>query len=211
VIGELEHMNLKKYLEKRIRGWLPKEPTLPHPQRRGPVSEHAKIPTKPDVTMMPDRKLQLNSGIIIGLGIGLILVGFLGWLSVNYTYGILKNFFSASGIDPSTYFLFGDLTNQIASYLTLMSIGVYALLFGALILRSRAVRRLFSSKGTRGPVGGGLMGGGCALALISTRNLFVYILTSDYLELQLFFAFFLIGVIILACGILTLRQANKKH
>ena len=29
MIGELEHMNLKKYLENRIRGWFPKELKLP--------------------------------------------------------------------------------------------------------------------------------------------------------------------------------------
>ena len=27
-LGLLEHMNVKKYLENRIRGWLPKEPAM---------------------------------------------------------------------------------------------------------------------------------------------------------------------------------------
>jgi len=203
-------MNLKKYLEKRIHGWLPKEPTLPHPQRKGSVNEHARVQAKPDVTVMPDRKLQLNNGIIIGLGIGLILIGFLGWLSSSHTYETLKNFFLASGVDPNTYFLFKDLTNQIAIYLMLMSAGGYALLVGALILKSRVARGLFFSKGTRSRLGGGLLGGGGALTLMSTRNLFSYILTSDYLELEFFFVLFLVGVFLLACGILSLRHANKN-
>jgi hypothetical protein len=76
-------MNLLRYLENRIRGWLPKEPTIPRPQKRMPLGEHPKLPAKPEITTIPDRRLQLNNGIIIGLGAGLVLVGFLGWLSVN--------------------------------------------------------------------------------------------------------------------------------
>lgn len=179
-------MELTKHLKRLIRGWLPKEPTLPRPQKKAPLSETKKIPAKPDITTISDRTLQLNRGIIIGLGAGLILVGFLGWLSVNNTYETLKNFFSAGGLDPS-YYLFNRLIDQMTIYLSLMSAGVYALLLGALILKSRAAKRLFSSKGPHYRLGGGLMGGGGALTLISTHNLFVYILTSDYFEPQLFF------------------------
>jgi len=173
------------------------------------MSEHTKVPAKPDVTMIPDRRLQLNSGIIIGLGAGLILAGFLGWLSVNNTYGTLENFFSAGGLDPS-YYLFRNLIDQMAIYLTLMSAGAYALLFGALILRSRAARRLFYRKGPHYHLGGGLMGGGGASALTSMRFLFVYILTSDYLQLQFFFVFFIVGVFLLACGIFALNRGTKN-
>jgi hypothetical protein len=55
--------NKLQNLENRIRGWLPKAPELPRPQRRSPIGEHAKVPAKPDVPMMPDRKFQLVSGI----------------------------------------------------------------------------------------------------------------------------------------------------
>jgi hypothetical protein len=201
-------MNLKKYLEKLIRGWLPKEPILPHPQKREAVSEQAKVPTKPDVTMMLDRRFQLNSGITIGLGVGLILAGFIGWLSVNYTYETLKNFFSAGGLDPN-YYLFKNLIDQIAIYLTLMSTGAVTLLWGGLIVKSPAARRLFASKGPHYQLGGGLTGGGGALAFISMYHLFVYVLTSDYLELQLFYIFFIVGVFLFACGILRLRQGGN--
>ncbi len=202
-------MGLKENLKNRIRGWLPKEPTLPRPQRRSPMNEHAKVPAKPDVPMMPDHRLQLNNGIIIGLGAGLILAGFLGWLSVNSTYGTLKNFFSAGGLDPS-YYLFNRLIDQMAIYLTLMSAGAYALLFGALMLRSRAARRFFYRKGPHYHLGGGLMGGGGASALSSMHFLFVYILTSDYLQLQFFLAFFIAGVFLLACGIVVLSIGTKN-
>jgi hypothetical protein len=198
-------MNIKKYIETRIRGWLPKEPTLPRPQRRGPLVEKGKVPAKPDVTMMLDRRSQLSTGIIIGLGIALILVGFLGWLSTSQTYGTLNNFFLAGGLDPS-YYLFKDLIRLMAIYLTFMSTGAVALLWGGLMLKSPAVRRLFSSQGPHARLGNGLIGGGGASALGAMRNLFVYIFTSDYLELQLFFAFFLTGIILMACGILVLRR-----
>jgi len=203
-------MNLKKHLKIIIRGWLPKKPTLPRPQGSGSVAEDTKVPAKPDVTAMLERRRQLNNGvgigIIIGLGIALILVGFLGWFSVSYTYGILKGFFLASGYDPSSYYLFKDLTEQIAIHLTLMVIGAVALLWGALILKNRAVRELFSSRGPHFRLGNGLIGGGGALALGSMRFLFLYILASDYLQLEFFIAYFLVGVFLLACGILTLRR-----
>jgi hypothetical protein len=100
---------------------------------------------KPDVPIISNRKLQLDSGILVGLGAGLVLVGFLGWLSVNSTYGTLENFFSAGGLDPN-YYLFNRLIDQMAIYLSLMSIGAYAPLLGALILKSRAAKRLFTVK-----------------------------------------------------------------
>jgi hypothetical protein len=199
-------MNLKKHLEKIIRGWLPKEPTLSCPQRSGSVAENTKVPAKPDVTTMPERRLQLNTGIVIGLGIALVLIGFLGWLSVSYIYETLKNFFLANGYDPNSYYLFKDLTNQIAIYLTLMVTGVVALLWSALMLKSRAVRELFSSMGLHARLGNGLIGGGGALAFSSMRFFFLYILASDYLQLEFFIAFFLVGVFLLACGILALRR-----
>jgi hypothetical protein len=165
-----------------------------------------RVPAKPDVTTMPESRLQLSNGIIIGLGIALTLIGFLGWLFVSYTYGTLKDFFLASGYDPNSYYLFKNLTDQIAIYLTLMVIGAVALLWGALMLKSRAFRELFSSRGPHARLGNGLIGGGGASALCSMRFLFLYILASDYLQLEFFIAFFLVGVILLACGILSLRR-----
>jgi hypothetical protein len=199
-------MNLKKYIENRIRGWLPKEPTLPRPQRSGPVAENTKVSAKPDVKIIPERKIQLNNGIVIGLGIALVLIGFLGWFSVSYTYETLKKFFLANGYDPNSYYLFKDLTGQIAIYLALMVTGAVGLLWGALLLKSRAVRELFYSMGPHSHLGNGLIAGGGVLFFSSMHCLFLYILSSDYLELKFFIAFFLVGVFLSACGILALRR-----
>jgi hypothetical protein len=150
--------------------------------------------------MMPDRRFQLVSGITIGLGAGLILVGFFGWSSTNMI---------AERFDPDSY-LFRNLVDLMAIYLMLMSGGAYGLLSGILILRSNAARRLFFIKGPYYRLGGGLMGGGGTLALCSLRSLFVYIFTSEYFELRLFFVFFTVGVILLACGIFALSQGKKN-
>jgi hypothetical protein len=202
-------MNLKKSLENRIRGWLPKAPTPSHPQRKNAIGEHLKLPAKPDVTTIPDRRLQLNSGILIGLGAGLILVGFSGWLTVNNTYRTLQNFFSAGGLDQN-YYLFNNLLDEMASYLTAMAAGAYGLLVGTLTLKSRAAKRFFSSKGPYYRLGGGLMGGGGALAISSQYSLFSYILTADYVKLQMFYIFFPFGVFLLACGIIALSRGTKN-
>lgn len=199
-------MNLKKYIKNRIRGWLPKEPTLPRPQRSGPVAENTKALAKPDVKTIPERKLQLNNGIVIGLGIAFVLIGFLGWFSVSYTYGTLERFFLANGYDPNSYYLFSDLADFIATYLMLMVIGAVTLLWGVLLLKSRAVRGLFYSMGPHFRLGNGLIGVGVALAFSSMRPLFLYILSSDYLQLKFSIVFFLVGVFLLACGILALRR-----
>jgi hypothetical protein len=196
-----------KSLENRIRGWLPKTP--PHPQRKGAIDKHLKPPAKPDVTTIPNRRLQLNSGVLIGLGVGLVLVGFLGWLSVSNTYGTLQRFFSAGGLDAN-YFLFNNLLDQMAAYLTVMAAGAYGLLFGTITLKSSAAKRFFSSKGPYYRLGGGLMGGGGVLAIFSQHNLFSYILTSDYVQLQIFSVLFLIGVSLLACGIVVLSRGTKN-
>jgi hypothetical protein len=193
-------MNPLKNLEKRIRGWLPKTPALPQPQRKGPANEYAKGHTKTDVPTIPNRKFQLVSGITIGLGAGLLLVGFFGWSSTNMI---------AERFDPNSY-LFRNLVDLMAIYLMLLSGGAYGILAGILILRSNAARRLFFSRGPYYHMGGGLMGGGGTLTLISLRSLFVYIFTSEYFELQLFIVFFTVGVLLLACGIFALSRGPKK-
>jgi hypothetical protein len=173
---------------------------------RSPVAENTKVSVRPIVTTIPEPKIQLSIGILIGLGIALILIGSFGSVAVNYTYGTLKNFLLASGYDPNSYYLFRDLTGQIAIYLTLTAIGAVALLWCALILKSRAVKELLNSRGPHYKLGSGLIGGGGAIALSSMHSLFLYILASDYLDLEFFSVLFPVGVFLLACGILALRR-----
>ena len=204
-------MNPLKRLENRIRGWLPKTPALPKPQRKGPISEqHTKVPAKPDVISTFDRRMQLSNGLALGLGIALILVGFAGWFSVNDTYTKLTKFFVAGGLDLN-YYLFRDLINQMAFYLTLMSIGAFTLLLGTLAMKNRTAKRLFFPKGPNYRLVGGLMGGGGALALGSLPFLFKYLLlASNSFELQLFLIFFTVGTVVWICGVLVSHRDMKN-
>jgi hypothetical protein len=192
-------------LENRVRGWLPKEPTLPSPKRRGPASESSRPPTRIDVTTIPERKLQLGKGIVIGLGIALTLIGLLGWLSASRTYETLKNFFFASGIDPNSYYLFNDLIDLIAIYLTLMTTGIVALILGGFMPKPP---RIFYSQGPHAHLGNGLIGGGGGLAFFSLRSFFVYILSLEFFELQSFMVMFSVGVLLIVFGILVLRRKS---
>ena len=200
-------MKQKRTLRNRIRGWLPKTPALPKPQRKGPISEqHTKVSAKPDVTSAFDRRMQLSHGLALGLGIALILVGFAGWFSVNDTYTKLTKFFVAGGLDLN-YYLFRDLINQMAFYLTLMSIGAFTLLLGTLAMKNRTAKRLFFPKGPNYRLVGGLM----ALALGSLQFLFKYLLlASNSFELQLFLIFFTVGTVVWICGVLVSHRDMKN-
>jgi hypothetical protein len=203
-------MNPLKNLEKRIRGWLPKTPALPQPQRKGPISEqHTKVPAKPDVISTFDRRMQLSNGLALGLGIALILVGFAGWFSVNDTCTKLTKFFVAGGLDLN-YYLFRDLITQMAYYLTLMSSGAFALILSAITMKNYTARKLFFPKGPNYRLVGGLMGGGGALALGSLPFLFKYLLASNSFELQLFFVFFTAGAVVWICGVLVSHRDMKN-
>ncbi len=197
-------MNLRKSLENRIRGWLPKEPKLPNPERRGTVSEHSKPPAKLDVTTIPERRLQFGKGIVIGLGLSLTLIGLFGWLSTSRTYETLKNIFLASGIDPNSYYLFIDLIDVIALYLMLMTTGMVALILGFM----PKLPRIFYTQGPHARLGNGLIGGGGALAFFSLRSFFVYMLSSDFFELEFFTAMFSVGILLIVFGILALRRKS---
>jgi hypothetical protein len=153
--------------------------------------------------------MQLSNGLALGLGIALILVGFAGWFSVNDTYTKLTKFFVAGELDLN-YYLFRDLINQMVFYLTLMSIGAFTLLLGALAMKNRTARRLFFPKGPNYRLVGGLMGGGGALALGSLPFLFKYLLASNNFELQLFFVFFTPGAVVWICGVLVSSRDLKN-
>ncbi len=155
---------------------------------------------------MTEVRFQLSNGIIIGVGIGFVLIGFLGWLSVSSISGTLKEFFLANGYDPNRYYLFRSLTNLTAIYLTVIVTGAAVLLLGALILKSRVVRELFSNTGPHARLGNGLIGGAGAFAFTSMYSLIHYILASDYLQLEFFIVYFLLGVFLFACGILVSRH-----
>jgi len=96
-----------------------------------------------------------------------------------------------------------------------MSYGTFALLFAALTIKSQMIRRIFYNEGPHRRLGGGLMGCGGTLALVSIHNLFKYMLNSGYgeirdVELRLFFIFITVGTSLVICGIFALSRKNKN-
>ena len=198
-------MNPKKYLN-RIRGWLPSTPTLPHHQNRAPILESTKALANPLPPPL-ENKFQRNGGIVIGMGIGLLLIGSVGALIASQTYSEVKTFFSYTGVNTNNY-LYRHLIDQITIYLTIIVAGAVATIWGGIILRSQTARDMTLNKRPHARLANGLMGGGGTLALWSTRSLFSYLLTSEYIELELFIPMFIIGVVLVGCGILASRQTK---
>jgi hypothetical protein len=188
-------MNPKKYL-KRIRGWLPKEPSPPLPKSKEPFGENSKPPAKLGGAVAPEPRLQLSKGIVIGLGLALVLIGFAGYLYASRTYETLKDFFIESGLDTN-YYLFNDLVNEMAAFLALTTAGAIALVLGGIMLK----RRRSSRQGPHDHAAGGLIGGGGALALGSLQPFFRYILTSDFFMLELSAGLLLAGLIVIVSGV----------
>jgi hypothetical protein len=104
-------MTLKTSIEKRIRGWIPKEPVFPNPQKttfssvRNRLKQHFKIQELP------------NSAIII------IMV------SIFISFGLISNLFNGYSLK---YNLFQGI---------FMSIFTGAMLYGVMIIIRRRKRR----------------------------------------------------------------------
>lgn len=195
----------KKSLENRIRGWLPSTPTLPHQhQNRTTILESTKALANPLPPVL-ENKFQRNGGIVIGMGIGLLLIGSVGALIASQTYSDVKTFFSYTGIDANNY-LYRHLIDQITIYLTITVAGAVAVFWGGIALRSKTFREISLNKRPHVRLGNALIGGGGALALYSVRSLFSYILTSRYIELELFIPMFIIGIVTVGCGFLAWRS-----
>ena len=199
-------MKHKRTIENRIRGWLPSTPTLPQHQNRIPKIENTKVSANPLPPLL-ENKFQRNGGIVIGMGIGLLLIGSVGALIASQTYSDVKTFFTYTGIDANNY-LYRHLIDQITIYLTIIVAGAAAVVWGGIILRSQTARDMTLNKRPHARLANGLMGGGGTLTLWSTRSLFSYLLTSKYIELELFIPMFIIGAVLVGCGILASRQTK---
>lgn len=94
--GLLEHMNLKKYLENRVRGWLPKEPHSSGYQR---------------ITKHKSPKIGLQIGIVT------FIMGFVGGLlgALGHSLGLF------SGLDIYIWpILIGIVTTTVAAVIVIL-------------------------------------------------------------------------------------------
>jgi hypothetical protein len=193
-------MNVKKSLEKRIKGWFPSTPKLPCQQDRTPILKNTKALTT-QLPPMLENKFQRNGGILIGIGIGVLLIGTLGALVSLQTYSEVRTFLNYGVAETNNYVL-NDLISSISIYLTIIVAGAAAIFWGGLLLRSNVAREITLNKRPHGSLGNGLLSAGGGLAIYSTHSLFAYILTSDQIQLELFIPLFAIGTFLVACGIL---------
>ena len=79
---------------------------------------------------MSERKTHLAKGILIGMGVMIILLGFLGWFMANSFFERLSNIFSECGIDINQHYLIRRLNRPMYTYVFLIVIGLVSLLVG---------------------------------------------------------------------------------
>ena len=79
---------------------------------------------------MSERKTHLAKGILIGMGVMMILLGFLGWFMANYFFERLSYVFSDFGIDINRHYLIKELSQLMYTYVFLVVIGLVSLLIG---------------------------------------------------------------------------------
>jgi hypothetical protein len=96
-------MNIKKSLHNRIKGWLPKTPSVPK-QPSAPSFKRTEISNeKPlmDKSFPAESSTNLVNGIMIGGSIAILLIGLSLWSSLNSSYWSQRNFLIFSGLDAS--------------------------------------------------------------------------------------------------------------
>jgi hypothetical protein len=149
-------------------------------------------PPPPDL----ENKFQRNIGILIGLGLGLLLLGFFGLMISNQNYDAVARYVNYEGTRNGSW-LFRDLTRQIAIFSTFPITGAIAIFWGWLKLRSKSARQQLSQNY---PIRNMMIGGGGAIAFFSLQFFFMYLLTGDNIQLWLFLPAFIVGVAVVACS-----------
>jgi len=80
-------------------------------------------------------------GVLIGMGMMLVMLGFFGWFQTSYCLEKLRYIFKLVGIDASRHYLIADLNELMWIHVFFIVIGFVALLYGVL-----KKRRLKSEK-----------------------------------------------------------------
>jgi hypothetical protein len=120
-------------------------------------------PPPPDL----ENKFQRNIGILIGLGLGLLLLGFFGLMISNQNYNDVARYVNYEGTRNGNW-LFRDLTRQIAIFSTFTITGAIAIFWGWLKL-SKSDRQQLSQNY---PIRNMMRGGGGAIAFFFSSILF---------------------------------------
>jgi len=81
---------------------------------------------------MSKSKTHLAQGILIGMGIMIILLGFFGWFTGNYLFSTLSSVLEQCGIDIDRHFIFNDLNRLMYTHVFFVAIGIVSLLVGVI-------------------------------------------------------------------------------
>ncbi|MDH5770032.1 MAG: hypothetical protein OEZ25_01920 [Candidatus Bathyarchaeota archaeon] len=79
---------------------------------------------------MSERKTQFAKGILIGMGVMLIILGLLGWLTANYFRWLLSDIYSGFGIDITQNYLIERISQLMCIQMGLVVAGLVSLLSG---------------------------------------------------------------------------------
>jgi multisubunit Na+/H+ antiporter MnhB subunit len=79
---------------------------------------------------MSERKTCLALGMLIGIGVMLIILGFFGWLTTNFFFERLSHIFSSLGIDIYENYLIERLVELRGTYVGFVVTGLVCLLIG---------------------------------------------------------------------------------
>jgi len=170
-------MNIKKTLQNRFRGWLPKTPNLPNSsstptfKKTGAMDE--KVLTNQNFAATPSNKLL--SGIIIGGSMVALLVGLLLWSSLNSMYWSQRNTLIMSGWTKSEIYYFVDpLAFDIYFCVTAVVYSSYVLILASVYQLNPIIRTLIKQKNISFALAGGFVVGGAIGVADSVSNAVLY-------------------------------------
>jgi hypothetical protein len=147
-----------------------------------------------------ENKIHRNSGIFIGMGIGIILAGILASYSLFLLYDEISYALVMAGINPNEHYLIGQLDLLASIGMGAIVFGVLCLIPGILFETKGFFRGLFESP-SRGLLAR-LWVPETILAGVSAQNLSYYLLLSNpayYLSVdaQIYLQFFILWVLLL--------------
>ena len=206
-------MNVKKSLENRLRGWLPKTPNLPK-QRSVPSFKKTKIvdeksatsqnfPSKPSTDFM--------SGALIGGSAIVLLAGLLVWSSLDSTYWYQRNALITSGLDISHFdFIFSSTVLAISLCAAAVVFSSYLLIHTSARRLNPTIRRLTENNGPRRNWNDGLLSGGALAITFSAQNLVFSFYPWTYTNPFLWVGFGVAGTMLIIVGVLRIAISYRN-
>ena len=136
-----------------------------------PIVEKPTSYAKPSAKPVLIRMTPFTNGIFIGLGAAILLGGFLGAFILNQNYWFLRDYFTASGLEPQQIRYVLRLTvTTIGFCAAFVPIGIFAVATGTLSQVNPAIRAAFNRGEMKARWGSGLLAAGLGFAASSVRG-----------------------------------------